>query len=385
MRPPYYYCGTLLLLILGFSKSYAYQEGKVTGSRFFIFGDSTVDAGNNNYISTTPENQADYPPYGHNGYFEKPTGRFSEGRIVVDFIAEYAQLPLIPPFLQPSAEYVNGVNFASAGAGILPETNQGLVIDLKTQLNHFEQVRRSLIEDLGEAEANTVLSEAVYSFSIGSNDYMGGYLGNPNMQQMHDPEEFVGMVIGNLTQAIQELYAKGGRKFAFLSLSSLGCLPVLRALNPRKEGGCFEEATALAMAHNNAFSSVLANLEHLLKDFSYCNSKFSIWLDDRINNPLNHGFKDGINACCGIGPYGGIFTCGGTKNMTEYKLCESPDDYVWWDSFHPTEKLHEQLAQELWYGSPDVGPYNLQQLFSGNNKKFIIADVVDDPSYEQKY
>lgn len=90
---------------------------------------------------------------------------------------------------------------------------------------------------------------------------------------------------------IQELYAKGGRKFAFLSLSSLGCLPVLRALNPRKEGGCFEEATALAMAHNNAFSSVLANLEHLLKDFSYCNSKFSIWLDDRINNPLNHGTK----------------------------------------------------------------------------------------------
>lgn len=43
------------------------------------------------------------------------------------YAAEYAQLPLIPPFLQPSAEYVNGVNFASAGAGILPETNQGLV------------------------------------------------------------------------------------------------------------------------------------------------------------------------------------------------------------------------------------------------------------------
>lgn len=42
--------------------------------------------------------------------------------------AEYAKLPLIPPLLQPSAkEYVHGVNFASGGAGILPETNQGLV------------------------------------------------------------------------------------------------------------------------------------------------------------------------------------------------------------------------------------------------------------------
>lgn len=41
--------------------------------------------------------------------------------------ADYAKLPLIPPFLQPSADYTNGVNFASAGAGVLSETNQGLV------------------------------------------------------------------------------------------------------------------------------------------------------------------------------------------------------------------------------------------------------------------
>lgn len=41
--------------------------------------------------------------------------------------AEYAKLPMIPPFLQPSAEYINGVNFASGGAGVLSETNQGLV------------------------------------------------------------------------------------------------------------------------------------------------------------------------------------------------------------------------------------------------------------------
>ncbi|XP_074365465.1 GDSL esterase/lipase 5-like [Apium graveolens] len=379
--------GTLLILIVAFNKSYGHQAvNKVSGSSLFIFGDSTVDAGNNNYINTIPENKANYKPYGQNGYFEQPTGRFSEGRILVDYIAEYAQLPLIPPFLQPSVEYVNGVNFASAGAGVLCETNQGLVIDLKTQLNNFEQVRKSLMENLGEVEASKVVSEAVYSFSIGSNDYMGGYLGNPDMQQRYEPQEFIGMVIGNLTQAIQELYMKGGRKFAFLSLSSLGCLPVLRALNPRAQeggGGCFEEATALAMAHNHALSSVLANLELLLKDFYYCNSKFSIWLDDRINNPFNHGFKDGVNACCGIGPYGGVFTCGGTKNLTDFILCESPSDYVWWDSFHPTEKLHEQLAMELWHGSSDVGPYNLKQLFSDNFKEITIADVVDDLKYEQ--
>lgn len=55
----------------------------------FIFGDSTVDPGNNNYIQTIAENQANYPPYGQNGFFKGPTGRFSDGRVIVDFIGKY--------------------------------------------------------------------------------------------------------------------------------------------------------------------------------------------------------------------------------------------------------------------------------------------------------
>lgn len=55
----------------------------------FIFGDSTVDPGNNNYINTIPENQAHYKPYGQNGFFQHPTGRFSDGRIIVDYIGKY--------------------------------------------------------------------------------------------------------------------------------------------------------------------------------------------------------------------------------------------------------------------------------------------------------
>lgn len=57
-----------------------------TTKAFFIFGDSTVDSGNNNYINTIPENKADYKPYGQNGFFQEPTGRFSDGRVIVDFI-----------------------------------------------------------------------------------------------------------------------------------------------------------------------------------------------------------------------------------------------------------------------------------------------------------
>ncbi|XP_055960685.1 GDSL esterase/lipase 5-like [Mercurialis annua] len=351
-------------------------------SALFIFGDSTVDAGNNNYIDTIPDNRAGLKPYGRNGFFQAPTGRFSDGRIIVDYIAEYAKLPLIPPFLQPSADYTYGANFASGGGGVLPETNQlGNVIDLPTQLKNFEEVEKSLTEKLGEAQAKEIISEAVYFISIGSNDYMGGYLGNFTMQENYIPEVYVGMVIGNLTNAIQvnSLYEKGARKFGFLSLCPLGCLPALRAMNPKaSEGGCFEAASSLALAHNNALRAVLTSLQHLFKGFKYCNSNFYNWLNDRINNPTKYGLKDGVNACCGTGPYNGIYSCGGNKKIAKFELCENSDEYVWWDSFHPTERIHEHFAKTLWNGAPFyVGPYNLEDFFF-TKENLTIADEVDD-------
>ncbi|KAF9615223.1 hypothetical protein IFM89_022485 [Coptis chinensis] len=318
----------LILLSFNLTCNTASPLNKITSSSaFFIFGDSSVDPGNNNYINTIPENRANYEPYGQNGFFQEPTGRFSDGRVVVDYIAEYANLPIIPPFLLPSAEFTHGANFASGGAGILSETNRGVVIDLKTQLKNFEEVQKTLRENLGDEKTNELISEAVYFFSIGSNDYMGGYLGNPVMQQNYLPEEYVGMVIGNLTNAIQVLYEKGG----FRVSSSMKYL----------------------MYHYKVMYIMIHGYILLLI-----------------------GFKDGVNACCGTGPFGGIFSCGGTKAVVEYQVCENADGHVWWDSFHPTEKIHKEFAKALW-NSNSVQPYNLEDLFF-DREKSTIGDIVDD-------
>lgn len=45
--------------------------------------------------------------------------------------AQYAKLPFLSPVLQPGLQdFTNGVNFASAGAGVLAETYPGTVGDL---------------------------------------------------------------------------------------------------------------------------------------------------------------------------------------------------------------------------------------------------------------
>lgn len=52
---------------------------------YFVFGDSLVDNGNNNYLATTA--RADRPPYGIDSP-SGPTGRFSNGLNIVDLIGK---------------------------------------------------------------------------------------------------------------------------------------------------------------------------------------------------------------------------------------------------------------------------------------------------------
>ncbi|XP_040998895.1 GDSL esterase/lipase 5-like isoform X2 [Juglans microcarpa x Juglans regia] len=257
---------------------------------FFIFGDSFLDAGNNNYINTTTLDQANFWPYGET-YFRFPTGRFSDGRLISDFIAEHAKLPLIPPFLQPAGNphYFNGVNFASAGAGALAETFQGAVIDLKTQLSYYKQVMTWLRSKLGNVGAKMMLSRAVYLFSIGTNDYMSLFLTNSTVLDTFSKSEYVGIVIGNLTTIIKDIYSRGGRKFGFINLPPVGCLPGIRTINPDNNGNCLEEASSLAKLHNQALSKLLQKLEKHLKGFKYSIFNLNISLRQRMNHPSKYG------------------------------------------------------------------------------------------------
>ncbi|XP_050233913.1 GDSL esterase/lipase 5 [Mercurialis annua] len=330
----------------------------------FIFGDSFLDAGNNNYINTTTLDQANFWPYGHT-FFNFPTGRFSDGRIISDFIAEYANLPLIAPFLQPgNVQYLYGVNFASAGAGVLAETFKGDVIDLKTQLKFYKEVDNSLRNKLGQNKAKMIISKAVYMFSIGSNDYMSPILTNSTIPLSNS--KYVGIIIANLTIVIQEIYKLGGRKFAFINLPELGCIPAIRIIKPENNGRCLEQTSLLATLHNKALSKLLVQMEKSLKGFRYSLFDFKSSLHQRMNHPSKFGFEEGTRACCGGGRYGGVYSCGGRRIVKEFNLCKNPNNYVFWDSFHLTEKAYMQLAIEMWNGlntSHIIGPSNMKQLF----------------------
>ncbi|XWS39710.1 hypothetical protein CRYUN_Cryun18bG0078300 [Craigia yunnanensis] len=155
--------------------------------------------------------------------------------------AEYAGVPLIPAYIQPGkSKFIDGMNFASGGAGALVETHQGFVISLKTLVSYFKKVEKSLQQELGDVKAHKLLSRAVYLISIGTNGYLFSFIRNSSVLQPYVQEELVAMVIRNMTVAVK-----------------VSCLPSLKAP--------VDEATKLAQLHNKALLSALQNLKNQLR------------------------------------------------------------------------------------------------------------------------
>ncbi|KAF7843662.1 GDSL esterase/lipase 5 [Senna tora] len=359
----FFVISNIIILIPNSSLAKICHPTRKHNAALFVFGDSLFDVGNNNYINTTAEDQANFSPYGET-FFKYPSGRFSDGRVIPDFIAEYAELPLIQPYLFPgNQEYIDGVNFASAGAGALVETYQGFVIDLKTQLSYFKRVTKKLKQKLGDAESKSLLARAVYFIHIGSNDYLAPFFLNSTLITSYSPQKYVDLVMGNLTTVIQEIHKQGGRKFGLLKLAPLGCLPALKVLVNGSEGSCKEQVSSLAMMHNIALSVQLQKLEKQLEGFKYSLNHFYEVVLDAINFPSKYGIKVGDEACCGSGPYRGYYSCGGKRAVNkDYELCENPNEFLYFDSFHPTEKANEFFSKIIWNGNQSW-PYNLKTLF----------------------
>lgn len=75
------------IVLLGIVLVVVRLKGAEAQRAFFVFGDSLVDNGNNNFLATTA--RADAPPYGIDFPTGRPTGRFSNGYNIPDFISKF--------------------------------------------------------------------------------------------------------------------------------------------------------------------------------------------------------------------------------------------------------------------------------------------------------
>ena len=109
----------------------------------FNFGDSNSDTGGMAAASglniALPEGRT---------YFRRPTGRLSDGRLVIDFICESLGTPHLSPYLKAlGSDFSNGANFAIGGSTATPG---GSPFSLDVQLHQFLYFRTRSFELLNK-------------------------------------------------------------------------------------------------------------------------------------------------------------------------------------------------------------------------------------------
>ncbi|KAJ4980755.1 hypothetical protein NE237_031592 [Protea cynaroides] len=327
----------------------------------FIFGDSLVDVGNNNHIKSLLK--ANFPHNGIDFTGHKATGRFTNGKNAADFIVEKLGLPILPPYLSlvsasnKSNSFFGGVNFASGGAGIMNYTKQFFdSLSLDEQIDYYSTVYGDLVEQLGAAGTQKLLSKSLFGIVIGSNDMLGYFGSSSSLRQKMTPQQLLDLMVSTLQGQLKRIFNLGARKFAFIGVGAIGCCPSQRNLN--KTGECNEEANYWSHTFNERVKALLQRMKSENNDINYSLFDTYSMLLNFIQNPDAYGFTEVKAACCGLGNLRAEVAC-----LPISKYCSIRSDHVFWDLYHPTEAAYRIFVDNVFDGSqPYAYPINVKQL-----------------------
>ncbi|KAL2610115.1 hypothetical protein R1flu_028688 [Riccia fluitans] len=330
----------------------------------FVFGDSLVDQGNNNYILSLA--RANFRPNGIDlplsGY--QPTGRFSNGRIIPDLISEHLGVPSVLAYLDKDAHGSNllrGCNFASAGSGILDDTGAIFIqhITMPQQFKDFQKVQAEIVSLVGQAAADELFANALYSLTIGGNDYINNYvnLGSRRAAQFPDYNDYSDLMVSTFKGQLQELYRLGARKMVIANIGPLGCIPS-QLSQKSLDGSCVKIMNDYANSFNVRMEPMVFALQKELPGATLLIADSYSIVSSYVRNPQQYGFVTGNTACCGDGRFNGNIPCSIIS-----ALCKNREEYLFWDPFHPTDRANVLFSKRLLYGpTSDIRPINVDQL-----------------------
>ncbi|KAK8935288.1 GDSL esterase/lipase LTL1 [Platanthera zijinensis] len=331
---------------------------------FFVFGDSLVDSGNNNYLTTTA--RADSPPYGIDYPTHRPTGRFSNGLNMPDLISELLGAEPTLPYLSPELHgerLLVGANFASAGIGILNDTGLQFLntIRIHKQLEYLEQYKQRVTSLIGPDRTERLVNGALVLITLGGNDFVNNYYlfpFSPRSREFSLPD-FVDFIISEYKKILARLYVLGARRVLVTGTGPLGCVPAELARRSRTNG-CDPELQRAGNLFNPRLWQTLKNLNaEIGTDVFVAANAFKMHMDF-ITNSRAYGFITSKIACCGQGPHNGIGFCTRASN-----LCPNRNAYAFWDAFHPSERANRIIVNHFMTGSAEyMNPMNLSTILA---------------------
>ncbi|XP_057415585.1 GDSL esterase/lipase At3g26430-like isoform X1 [Lotus japonicus] len=324
----------------------------------FNFGDSNSDTG---AISAAFE-QA--PPPNGITFFHNPAGRFSDGRLVIDFIA--LELTLQPPDPPSDLRTQPGLRVVIVPYRWMFSLNSSLVSNQDP--NSF--ANKNLLPK------EEYFSEALYTFDIGQNDLTAGLKLNLTTEQV---KAYIPDVLGQFSNVIKNVYGEGGRSFWIHNTGPLGCLPYTLDRYPVSaaqidEFGCAKPFNEMAQYFNSKLKKTVEQLRIELPKAAIVyvdvyTAKYTL-----ITHAQKYGFDKGVIACCG---HGGKYNfnngarCGASKMVNGKKVviaksCKDPSVRILWDGIHYTEAANNWVFQQIANGSFSDPPMSLTRVCHGN-------------------
>ncbi|KAL3520869.1 hypothetical protein ACH5RR_019018 [Cinchona calisaya] len=310
--------------------------------KLFVFGDSYADTGN------WPKSTAAIcwkNPYGMT-FPGKPSGRFSDGRILTDYLASFLGTSSPMPYNnwlkiseESKLEYQYGLNFAHGGTGVFTTLVNGP--NMTTQINVFQQ----LVQE-EEVYSSQNMSSSFALVSVAGNDY-AAYLAKSGTTE--DLPAFTKSIMSQLILDLQRIHGLGVRKVGITAMPPLGCLPQMSASISHKN--CSETGNSLAKFHNQVLQENIEKLNNetgapafMILDLY---KAFMSALNIRNNHPGNSTFEEQLSPCC-VGSAEG-YSCGSVNNIgiKKYIVCEDPKQSFFWDDIHPSQQGWEAVYSAL--------------------------------------
>ncbi|CAJ2674462.1 esterase-like [Trifolium pratense] len=355
----------IVLILLCSNTSPIFATKSCDFPAIFNFGSSNVDTG-----GSAAAFEALPLPYGET-YFNRSTGRYSDGRIIIDFIAQSFGLPYLSPYLNSlGSNFTHGANFAIAGStiinsdNILPERRFSpfsFIIQYKQFRDFIPNTK--FIRDQGGVFATLMpkedyFSKALYTFDIGQCDLAVGLGNNATIEQVNAT---VPDLVNEFIENIKNIYNLGAKAFWIHNTGPHGCLPITLTNNPsaiKDRYGCAKQFNEISQYFNLKLKEALTQLRQNLPlaAITYVDIYSAKYL--LFQNPKKYGFELPFVTCCGYGgkhnwninnKCGEFININGTKHVVS--SCKNPSTRVIWDGGHYTEAANKVIFDKISTGA----------------------------------
>ncbi|KAL0644492.1 hypothetical protein Bca4012_042782 [Brassica carinata] len=248
------------------------------------------------------------------------TGRFSDGRVPSDLIAEKLGIAKsLPAFMNPNLkpqDLLKGVTFASGGTGYDPLTAKIMsVISVWDQLTYFKRYISTIKQHFGEKKAQDILDNSFFVVCSSSND-----LAHTFMAQSHkyDPTSYANFLADSAVKF--ELHKLGAKKIGVFSAVPVGCVPLQRTVfGGMFTRGCVESLNNMAKQFNARLSPALESLDKELDGVILYIDVYDT-LFDMIQHPSKYGFEVADRGCCGRGSLAISYMCNSLNPFTSKSI-----------------------------------------------------------------